>query len=148
MEIKKSLILSKVNFSSKQENEQLAKETILAKKENSEINPLISKAYISPQIYTRNQIEFTGYKKIMEKILKNSNNAKVHLSYDEVCVLLEHLGYKIRTHSSHTIANKTNNPTITFVHPHRHEDSIHPETIKILKGLILEHNSDIKTALT
>lgn len=99
------------------------------------------KAYVIPQVKTSRQVSFESrYEKMVNKIVKANNPAKVQLRYDEACCILERLGYTMRHNTgSHIVANIPNGKSLVIVTPHGNQKFVHPNTISDLKKILSSH---------
>jgi len=97
-----------------------------------------AKAYSAPQINNSKNINFEGkYEKIVETIKTTNCPSKVHLSFDEVSHIIEHMGYRIKIgKGSHCTVDIPNARPLTIVRPHGDHNSVDPGTIKDLKILL------------
>jgi len=77
----------------KEESEQKQQAQLVSSKASQ-----ASIAYATPQISNSKNINFEGkYEKLAEKIKTSTNPSKIQLNFDEVCNLLDHMGYKIES---------------------------------------------------
>lgn len=120
-------------------NEQTAQHEFVSSKAS-----LAARAYASPQISSPSF--GCHYEKVINMIKNAPNPAKVHLSYEEVCNVLDHLGYTFRHHNgSHVIASIPNGQPLTIVYTHGHHKFVDPGTISDLKK-ILKTNHELSKA--
>jgi len=97
-----------------------------------------SRAYASACIGKPKNVSFEGkYEKITQTIKNATSPSKVHLSFDEVTHLLDHLGYSITPgKGSHFTVDIPNARPLTIVKPHGDHKYVDPGTIKDLKQLL------------
>ena len=127
-------------------NEALPKQSPLTTSEHGSQSEFVNskasmaaRAYAMPQIKSSKKVSFEGkWEKNLDLIKNAVNPNKVHLSYEDICGLLErHLGYNIRNGAgSHSVACKPGCPVVTIVHPHGHNKFVDPGTIKDLRNII------------
>lgn len=104
---------------------------------------LASRAYASAQISRSKNVNFEGkYEKITQTIQTCTSPSKVHLSFDEVTHLLDHLGYSLKAgKGSHYTVDIPNQRPLTIVKPHGDHKYVDPETVKDLKMLLNKNGS-------